>query len=598
MMSASAPVLDAATAGGFLLVLAIVVPVAGVLLAFTAGGRHVERIVLATMPLGLAIAVAICVAMRHAGAPLIYLLGAWAPPLGVALRADGLATIMIVIAAVVICAIGIFARTDFRTPAGAAEARAPFAFWILLLAVWGALNTVFLAGDLFTLYVALELLTFAAVPLVCLDGRPETLQAALRYLLFALLGSVLYLVGTVLLYGAYGTLDIVLLSRQIHAQPATLVAAALMTVGLLAKTALVPLHLWLPPAHAGAPAAASAVLSALVVKGSFFIVVRLWFDVMPALPGFAAVQLIAALGAAAIVLGSVVALRQERLKLLIAYSTLAQIGLLFLMFPLAFDSGSGALESGGALAGGMLQAASHATAKAAMFMAAGLVYATLGHDRIAGLAGVARALPLGTLAFALAGVALIGVPSSGAYLAKGLLLHAADATGQWWWTLVVQAGGVFTSSYVVLVLAHALVPADEAAPLRASVPRIAEAAALVLALCSLLLGLIPWEGYLPLPDGVASKSLTLEAFFATLWPILGGGVLAILFGRWGRRLAGMAWLPKSDVVVAMVAPARRAGLAFGVTLERVDGTLRQWPAASLSLLIVAILFGAAMLTMH
>ena len=74
--------------------------------------------------------------------------------------------------------------------------------------MWGALNTVFLSGDLFTFYVALELLVFVAVPLVALDGRAETLQAALRYLLFALLGSVLYLAGTGLLYGAYGTLDI------------------------------------------------------------------------------------------------------------------------------------------------------------------------------------------------------------------------------------------------------------------------------------------------------------------------------------------------------------------------------------------------------
>ena len=280
--------------------------------------------------------------MLRTGGPLVYLLGGWAPPLGVALRADGLSAVMMVITAVVICAVGVFARADFRTPAGSVEARAPFAFWILLLAIWGALNTVFLGGDLFTLYVALELLTFAAVPLVCLDGRAETLQAALRYLLFALLGSVLYLVGTALLYGAYGTLDIVLLSQRVHAEPATLVAAALMTVGLLAKTALFPLHLWLPPAHAGAPAAGSAVLSALVVKGSFFIVVRLWFDVMPGLPGFAAAQLLAALGAAAILFGSVVALRQERLKLLIAYSTLAQIGYLFLMFPLAFSAGVGA----------------------------------------------------------------------------------------------------------------------------------------------------------------------------------------------------------------------------------------------------------------
>ncbi|HLN09305.1 MAG TPA: NADH-quinone oxidoreductase subunit J, partial [Xanthobacteraceae bacterium] len=184
---------EATTAGGFLLVLAVVLPVTAALLAFVAGGRRVEWIALGTMPLGLAIAVAIGVAMRQTGAPLVYLLGGWAPPLGVALRADGRSAVMMAITAVVIGAIGVFARADFRTPAGSVEARAPFAFWILLLAIWAALNMVFMGGDLFTLYVALELLTFAAVPLVSLDGRGETLQAALRYLLFALLGSVLYL---------------------------------------------------------------------------------------------------------------------------------------------------------------------------------------------------------------------------------------------------------------------------------------------------------------------------------------------------------------------------------------------------------------------
>ena len=117
-----------------------------------------------------------------------------------------------------------------------------------------------------------------------------------------------------------------------------------MTIGLFAKTALFPLHLWLPPAHAGAPAAASAVLSAVVVKGSFFLVVRLWFDVMPGMLGPAGAQLFGALGAAAIVFGSVVALRQQRLKLLIAYSTVAQIGYLFLMFPLALDTVSAQLQ--------------------------------------------------------------------------------------------------------------------------------------------------------------------------------------------------------------------------------------------------------------
>jgi formate hydrogenlyase subunit 3/multisubunit Na+/H+ antiporter MnhD subunit len=584
-MPQPAPVLDAVTAGGFLLVLSLVVPVAGVLLAFVAGGRHVERIALATMLLGLVIAGAIAFAMSRTGDGLVYLLGDWSPPLGVALRADWLSAVMMATTAVVICAVGVFAQGEFRIPEGSVEARAPFAFWILLLAVSGALNTVFLAGDLFTLYVALELLTFSAVPLVCLDGRPETLTAALRYLLFALLGSVLYLVGTALLYGEYGTLDIVLLSHRIRADPATLVAGSLMTVGLLAKTALFPLHLWLPPAHAGAPAPASAVLSALVVKGSFFIVVRLWFDVMPGVPGVAAAQLLGALGAAAIVFGGVVALRQARLKLLIAYSTLAQIGYLFLMFPLAFAAGSQQLQRGGALAGGILQTISHATAKAAMFMAAGLIYAALGHDRIAGLAGIARALPVTVITFVLGGVALMGVPPSGAYLAKKLLLEAAAGTGQWWWALVLQGGAFFTAGYVLLVLAHALCPAAEPLEFRAPVSRVREAAALALALCSLLLALAPFG---PVPRYLLSAALSPGELWSVLVLVLGGGLLAIGIGDRLPRVA------VGGVVIAVVDRLRRAAGAVAGTVELADGALREWPVAGLSLLVLALGFGVTM----
>src|SRR5262249_45942087 len=159
------------------------------------------------------------------------------------------------------------------------------------------------------------------------------------------------------------------------------------------------------------------------------------FDVFPGLPGATAAQLLGALGAAAIAWSSVLALRQERLKLVIAYSTLAQIGALFLIFPLALSAGSARLESGRPPARGLLPAISHATAKAAMFMAAGVLSAALGHDRIAGLGGSARALPIPVLAFAIGGISLLGFPPSGAYVAKQLLLAAAAETGQWWWTL-------------------------------------------------------------------------------------------------------------------------------------------------------------------
>jgi multicomponent Na+:H+ antiporter subunit D len=576
---------------GFLLVLALIVPLTGALLAFVCGGRQIERVVLCAMPLGLATVLAIAFAQPLARGPLVYLIGGWTPPLGVALRADGLSVVMMVITALVICAIGIFARADFRTPEASIESRAPFAFWILLLAVWTAMNTIFLAGDLFTLYVALELLTFAAVPLVCLDGRVETLQAALRYLLFVLLGSVLYLAGTILMYGGYGTLDIILLSQRVHAEPVVFLAAALMTTGLLAKTALFPLHLWLPPAHAGAPAAASALLSALVVKGSFFIVVRLWFDVMPQVPGPAAMQVLAGLGVGAILFGSIEALRQRRLKLLIAYSTVAQIGYLFLMFPLAFPPGSTRIANGGALAGGMLQAMSHASAKAAMFMAAGLIYAELGHDRIAGLAGVARTLPMSVFAFGLAGLALIGVPPSGAYLAKDLLLGAAAQTSQWWWAVAIQAGGALAAGYVLLVIMHAVAPRVGSAVSRRHVPYYQEAAALVLALCSLLLGLVPWGNYLPLPQGTLSNPLTLSALLGSVCSILAGAVLAILLGRWDPRLNQM---PFTRNLFAAFRPVRRAGLRIGRITAELDARLRQWPVAGACLLIVLIVFGMAL----
>jgi formate hydrogenlyase subunit 3/multisubunit Na+/H+ antiporter MnhD subunit len=481
---------NTASGGGFLLVLAIVLPVAGVLLSLVLGGRHAERVTLILIPTGLTIAVAIAVRVWRTHDVLQYYVGSWGPPLGVAFRADGLSVAMILTAALLICGIGLFARAQFARPEHA-ETRAPLIFWTLLLAVWGALNTVFISGDLFNLYVALELLTFAAVPLVSLDGRAETLAAALRYLLFALFGSILYLLGAVLLYGAYGTLDIILLSDRVHPEPVARAAISLMTAGLLAKAALYPFHLWLPPAHAGAPAPASALLSGLVVKAPFFLIVRLWFDVMPRLSDREAAQVLGILGAAAILFGSVVALRQARLKLLIAYSTVAQIGYLFLMFPLAIKPETGHPWTTTAWTGGVLQAISHAFAKAGMFMAAGLIAEALGHDRVAGLSGIGRALPITVFAFGLAGLSLMGLPPSGGFVAKAMLLRAAVAEGQWWWAVVVLTGGLLAGGYVFLVLARSLADPREPVTLISTVSPTRQAVAVALALCAVLLGFVP-----------------------------------------------------------------------------------------------------------
>ena len=193
--------------------LAIVLPAVGVVLSLALGGRQAERVALVALATGFAIAIAIVAGVWRSRTPLLYLVGGWAPPLGIALRADGLSAIMLLTTAVVICAIGLFAREGFRTPAGAPETRTSLAFWTLLMGVWAGLNAVWVGGDLFTLYVALELLTFGAVPIVCLDGRAETLTP--RCATCSSRCSVRRCICSArrCCYGGYGTLDILLLSR-------------------------------------------------------------------------------------------------------------------------------------------------------------------------------------------------------------------------------------------------------------------------------------------------------------------------------------------------------------------------------------------------
>jgi formate hydrogenlyase subunit 3/multisubunit Na+/H+ antiporter MnhD subunit len=476
------------TAWGFLLVLALALPTGAMLLAFVAGGRAAAWIARGALTAGLGLALAIAVAVAAGGAPLVYILGGVAPPLGLALSADGLAAALLLAGAVVLLAVAMLGGFTHATPRGEPERRAPYAFWCLLPALAAALAAAFLGQDLFNLFVALEMLTFTALALAALDGRPSQFRAELRYLLFALLGSVLYLLGCALIYGAHGTLDVALLAGNTRADTPTLLAAALMTAGLLAKMALFPLHMWLPPAHSGAPAAGSALLSGLVVKGAFVLLLRLWFWVLPPEVVPTGGALLATLGALAILVGSLVALRQARLKALIAYSTVAQMGYLFLMFPLLAAGEPEAATR--AWLGGTLQAVSHALAKAAMFLGAGLIALSLGHDRMAGLGGAARAVPITVVAIAVAGLSLMGVPPSGGFTAKWLLLRASVETGQWWWSFVILAGGMLTGGYVYRIVAGAMAappPGGAAMP----VPRGPELIVLGLALASMLLGVLP-----------------------------------------------------------------------------------------------------------
>jgi multicomponent Na+:H+ antiporter subunit D len=467
------------------LVALLVLPLAGALASVALPGRAARAAALAAILATAGAALALAAGVATQGV-LRLEVGGWAPPLGIALVADGLGVSLIAMAALVVGGVTLAARHTLAPDA--AGARAAFGFWPLMLLLWSALNVVFLSRDLFNLYVAIELLSLAAIGLVAINGKAAAIAAALRYMIFALAGSLLYLVGVVLIYAAHGTLDIDLLATRASAAPDGL-ALALMTAGLMAKTALFPFHVWLPPAHAGAPAPASALLSALVPKASFVILLRLWFDALPDRASDGALVLIALLGTAAVIWGSLAALAQERLKLIVAYSTVAQIGYLFIVFPLAGGTSADLPWAAGAWNGAVFIALSHGLAKAGMFLAVGYWMAAAGSDRLSDMRGLAQVMPMTAFAFGLSAVTLVGLPPSGGFTGKYLVMTAAFASGQWVWALVMAVGGLLAAAYLyrplaVLFARDAEVAATPPSRARQVVPLVLAGASVALGLAS------------------------------------------------------------------------------------------------------------------
>ncbi len=418
--------------------------------------------------------------------PYSHSIGGWVAPLGISWNIDGLSAAMILLTTLVGATISRYALEYFGS--GKDGQRQSAYFWPLWMFLWSGLYAIFLTADVFNWYVTLELSGLAAVGLITLSDKPQALTGGMRYLLIALCASLFYLLGVVLLYGEYGTLDLAGLAARITPSPVPRVAMALMTIGLIAKAALFPMHFWLPPAHANAPSPVSAALSALVVKAGFYILLRLHTTLWPEESALYLAYGLGSLGALAILWGSAQAIRQSRLKQLIAYSTVAQIGYLFIMFPLLHTpEGGDPRWAGYAWAGGVYQALSHGLAKASLFLSAGVIIHVCGNDRLDSLRGLGEKLPLTATAMALAGISLMGIPPGAGFIAKWLLLTASVSSGQWGWAVVMILGGLMAVGYLFRIYRRLLTSADVVLLHRP--PPAMEAVALTLAVLALLFGL-------------------------------------------------------------------------------------------------------------
>ena len=362
-------------------------------------------------------------------------------PLGIVWQVDGLALVLLWLNVVIVLLVGLYAAGPYRAsePVGRR-------FWVLWLLLGAAMNALLMSADLFNLFVTLELVTLAAIGLLVIDRKPAALRAAVRYLLLALLGSLFYLLGVALVYGQTGVLDMTLVGAALEDDVLARTALALMTVGLLIKAAIFPLHGWLPAAHGNAPGPVSAILSAMVVKVSIYLIWRLWFWMELDWDADLVMRLLGLLGAGAIVYGSLMALVQPRLKMIVAYSTVAQLGYLMLLFPLASTLAFQAVS---------YHLLSHGLAKAAMFLAAANLLARLGSDRLDQLGGADRHAPVDVFTLALAGVSILGLPPSGGFIAKWMMLDVALDQQGWLWVVVILVGGLLAAGYLFRVLNQA-----------------------------------------------------------------------------------------------------------------------------------------------
>jgi multicomponent Na+:H+ antiporter subunit D len=374
-----------------------------------------------------------------ADGPLTHELGGWPPPFGIEYVLDPLSAYLVATVALVgtmICVYPTKAGFDLRPGRGVP-------LYPLVLLLLTGLVGVMLSGDLFHLFVFLEIYAISTYALVSLGGD-RAVFASFRYLLLGTVGSGLYLLGVGFLYFVTGSLNMADVASQLPAiadDPAVLGSMGLIVLGLALKMALFPLHVWLPDAHTYSPPGVAALLAAVQVKAGAYALIRILFDVYgPAYAGDGVPVDLALtwFGAAGIVVGSVLAIQQTDIKRMLAYSTVAQLGYIGLGIGLATPL---------ALVGALLHVLNHALMKGGLFLVAGGILEATGIKEIARFAGLGKRMPLVMTGFAIAALSMVGIPPTAGFFSKFYLVSSTVQTGDWILAVIVVSSSLLTLVY-------------------------------------------------------------------------------------------------------------------------------------------------------
>lgn len=299
-------------------------------------------------------------------------------------------------------------------------------YYVMVNLLLCSLLALIYTNDLFTAYVFVEINTISACGLIMIRQTGRTIEAAIRYMIMSLLGSGLLLLGICHLYAVTGQLLMSNIKEQVqllaagHQYHITLmVALGLMSVGLAIKSALYPFHAWLPDAYGYATLSSSAILSSLVSKGYIFLLIKIFYRVV----GFGlvmeskVVHVLFVFGMIGMIMGSVNAIRTDNVKRMIAYSSVAQIGYIYMGLGLATEAGTVA---------SIYHVLSHAATKSLLFVAAaGLTDASGGEGHFKDITGAAYRNRLAGVAFTAGSLSMVGMPMFSGFISKLFFAQAA-----------------------------------------------------------------------------------------------------------------------------------------------------------------------------
>lgn len=387
------------------------------------GGKWAKRVNGAVIVLCGLMSCAVLWYVCRSGEAFVYTMGHFPAPWGNEIRAGVLEALMAAFFCVImlLCMLG-----GSREREAEIQPSKQNLYYIMVDLLLCSLLALIYTNDLFTAYVFVEINTISACGLIMIRQNGHTIEAATRYMIMSLLGSGLLLLGLCFLYDLTGHLLMSNIQEAVHAlvaqgqyQTPLLVSICLMCVGLAIKSALFPFHTWLPDAYGYSTVSSAAILSSLVSKGYIFLLVKIFYRVI----GFdiisesKVIHVLFVFGIAGMIMGSVDAIRESDIRRMIAYSSVAQIGYIYMGFGLGTTAG---------VIASIYHVICHAATKSLLFVAAsGIAQASGGSSYFKELSGAGYRDKLAGVAFTVGSLSMVGVPMFAGFISKLFFSQAA-----------------------------------------------------------------------------------------------------------------------------------------------------------------------------